>query len=384
MLKRIVPLLLSVFLLTGCWGTKNIDHVVYIHSVGIDYKNNKFIVYVQLISFTGLAKAEAGGGQQKINTTVGKATGKTFNIVTDNIYPSIQQMVSWGHVKAIVFTDRALKRAPLEDVFDVLDRYNEIRHTLWVYATKERLDKLFSTVPLLQASVYFSLLANPIEIFEQSSFIRPIRLNRFVADINEPGKTVRIPYLTISKTHWEENHKIKPMLAVSGICFLKHYKLQTCINRSDLKGMRWVEKDISRTPIYVKKGGNVVASIVVLGPTSTISYKQNTSFPQFTIEIKAKGSLIELRKPLTEKQLLALAKKTVEQEVRDLYMRGLTHHIDIFNLSETLYQERPKEWKKVSVNGSIPLRKETLKTVKVDLSIDTSGTRKFTVDEQNR
>ncbi len=356
---------------------KDIDHVVYVHAIGVDYKDHKFIVYVQFINFTGLAKANAGGGQQKVSTAVGKATGETFNIVTDNIYPSVQQMVSWGHVKGIVFTERALKHAPLKDVFDVLDRYSEIRHTLWVYATKEPIDELFSTVPLLQASVYFSLLANPEDIFQQNSFIRPIRLNRFLADANEPGKTVRIPYLSVSKTHWEENNKTKTMLSASGICFVRHFHLQTCTNRSKLKGIRWVEKDISRTPIYVKKGKRTVASIVVLGPKSKISYKMSGTIPHFTVEVKAKGSVIELREQLTEKQLIKLAQKTVEKEIRQLYQLGKAHNIDVLNLSETMYQQNPNDWKKVSVNGKIPLEKDTLKTVKVSLSIDTSGTRKL-------
>lgn len=378
MIKRAVPFLLSAMLLTGCWGTKDIDHVVYVHAIGVDYKDNHFIVYVQFLNFTGLAKSQAGGGQQKVSTAVGKATGETFNIVTDNIYPSVQQMVSWGQIKAIVFTERALKNAPLEDVFDVIDRYNEIRHTLWMYATKEPLDKLFSTVPLLQASVYFSLLANPNDVFRQNSFIRPIRLNRFVADSDEPAKTVRLPYLTITKTHWEENGKEKNMLASSGICFLRHYQLQTCINRAKLKGLRWVEKDIARTPIYVKDGEKVVASIVVLEPKSTVSYKLKGATPEFTVEVKAKGSVIELRERLTEKQLIALAKKTVEQEIRDVYELGVARHVDTLNLAEAVYEKNPKDWKNFFKNNERPLTNDLLKNIKVELSIDTSGERKFT------
>ncbi|MGP3609809.1 Ger(x)C family spore germination protein [Anoxybacillus sp. PDR2] len=378
MLKRAIPLLLSLTLLTGCWGTKDIDHIVYVHAMGVDYKDHKFIVYVQFINFTGLAKTNAGGGQQRVDTAVGKATGETFNIVTDNIYPSIQQMVSWGQIKGIVFTERALKAKPVKDVLDLIDRYNEIRHTLWVYATKEPLDKLFSTVPLLQTSVYFSLLGNPEDIFQQSSFIRPIRLNRFESDLNEPGKTARVPYLGISEKTWEENHQKKPMLTLSGICFMRQHEVQKCFNRSKIMGIRWVEEKISRTPIYIKKGKKVVASVVVLGPKAKIAYKMNKGTPEFTVELKVQGSIIEVLQPLTEKELIDLAQKTIEKEIKDLYELGRKYDIDMLNLSEILYRENPAAWKRITVDKALPLKKDTLKDVKVKLSISTSGERKFT------
>ena len=375
--KPAFPFIISIFLLTGCWGARNIDQLVYIDAIGVDYKDHHFIVYVQLISFTGLAKVETGGAQEKTSVAVGKFTGETFNIATDELYTSIQRMVSWGHVKSIVFTKRALKKVVLEDVLDILDRYNEIRPTLWVYATDEPLKKIFEATPLLHTTPFYSLLSNPEELFQQSSFIRPIRLNRFVADMDEDSKTARLPYLNIASRSWAENEKEKPMLNVKGICFVDHYELQQCIDRSKLLGIRWFEKDISRTPIYVKKGNKVVASIVILKPKPKISYQIKGNTPVFNIKVSGKGSVVELREKLTEKQLIRLAQKTVEEEIRSLYKLGLKYDMDILNLSEAMYRQKPEDWKKFSENGKIPLTDENLKKIKVKISIDTSGKEKF-------
>jgi len=369
--------MISIFLLTGCWGSKNIDHLTYLYAIGVDYKDNHFIVYVETISLTGLAKVETGGTQEKTAVAVGRATGKTFNIATDELYPSIQRMVSWGHLKSIVFTKRALKKAVLQNVLDLITRYNEIRHTIWVYATDEPLKKIFEATPFLNTTPYYSLLSNPEEIFQQSSFIRPIRLNRFMADMNEDSKTVRLPYLNITTRSWSEDQKEKPMLNSKGICFLKHYELQKCIDRSKLLGIRWLEKKISRTPVYVKKGNKVVASIVVRNPKSKISYNIKENTPVFYIEVSGKGSVVELSEKLTEKQLIRLAQKTVEDEIRSLYKLGLKYDIDILNLSEVMYRKKPKDWKKFSENGKIPLTDENLKNIKVKISVDTSGKQKF-------
>jgi len=96
------------------------------------------------------------------------------------------------------------------------------------------------------------------------------------------------------------------------------------------------------------------------------------------VEVKAKGSVIELRERLTEKQLIALAKKTVEQEIRDVYELGVARHVDTLNLAEAVYEKNPKDWKNFFKNNERPLTNDLLKNIKVELSIDTSGERKFT------
>ncbi|WPZ19888.1 Ger(x)C family spore germination protein [Geobacillus subterraneus] len=376
MRKRVIPIIASIMLLGGCWDTRNIDHAVYIHSIGIDYKDGQVIAYVQLIDFTALAKVEAGGGREKAAISVGKAAGETFNIATDKIYPSIQQRVSWGHVKSIVFTKRALQKDIVADVIDVLNRYNEIRHTAWVYATDEPISDLFQATPLLNASSYYSLLSNPEEIFQQSSFIRPIRLSRLIAAMDEKADTARLPYLTIEDNRWAENKKPKQMLAISGVCFLHDYRLQGCERRSDLQGLRWIERDIRRTPIYVKQKGKTVASLIVHDPKTKWSVGVKDGEPAFTINVEAQGSLLELREPLSRKQLTKLAEQTVKQEIHRLYELGKERQIDILNLAEQLYRERPNLWKKHQTDGLIPLNNHTL-SVNVKLVISASGKEKL-------
>ncbi|OQP07241.1 spore gernimation protein GerC [Geobacillus sp. 46C-IIa] len=376
MTKRLLPIIASTLWLSGCWDTRNIDHIVYIHSIGVDYKDGQVIAYVQLVGFTALAKVEAGGGKEKAAVSIGKALGETFNIATDKIYPSIQQRVSWGHVKSIVFTKRALQKDIVADVIDVLNRYNEIRHTAWVYATDEPLSDLFEATPLLNASSYYSLLSNPEEIFQQSSFIRPIRLSRLIAAMDEKADTARLPYLTIEGNHWVENKKPKQMLAMSGVCFLRDYRLQGCERRSDLQGLRWFEQDVRRTPIYVKQKGKTVASLIVHDPKTKWSVGVKDGEPAFTVNVEAQGSLLELREPLSRKQLTKLAEQTVKQEIHRLYELGNRRQIDILNLAEQLYRERPNLWKKHQTDGLIPLNNNTL-SVNVELVIRASGKEKL-------
>ncbi|MGX1901898.1 Ger(x)C family spore germination protein [Thermolongibacillus altinsuensis] len=375
---RIALFCLSLIVLSGCWGAKEIDHIAYIHAIGIDYEEEKdeLIVYAQLISFTGLAKVEAGGQAEQSIVSIGKAKGETFNVATDRLYETFQRQVSWGHLKGMIFSERALKKKNIQDVIDVLSRYNEVRNTLWIYATNQPIRNVLQTVPLLNYSPYYSLIANPEDIFNQSSFISPIRLHAFIAATEEKAKTVYLPSLSVDKKNWEEKGKKKDMLKIDRVCFLHAYKLKACVKREKLNGLRWMTAETNRTPVYIKKGDKTVASMVVLGPKTNISYKIEKGKPLFTVNVSTKGSVIEMLEALKEKELISLAQKTVQQEIESLFQLGLEKNVDTLNLSEALYRQNPKQWRKYAKNGQIPLTEDSLHQVNVQISIETYGKSK--------
>lgn len=364
------------FVLTGCWGMKEIDHLAYIHAIGIDYEDDQVIAYAQLISFSGLAKVEAGGSREKSTVTIGKAKGETFNVATDRLYHAIQQGVSWGHIKGIVFTERALKKGLVRDVIDVLNRYNEIRHTIWAFATKQPIERIFETTPFLDYPPDFSLLVNPTDIYEQSSFIQPKRINELIAASNEKAVTFPLPSLSVEEKSWTENKKEKPMLKMDGVCFLHRYNKQACIPRRQLDGLRWVTKGTERTPIYIQPNGKMIGTLVVRGPKASVSYEIKDGRPVFTVDVQATGSIIELLKNMPEKQIIEYATKTVKKEIEDLFQLGVKEGIDTLQLSNALYRQNVNDWRKYTTNGLVPLTKDTLGKINVKLSIDTYGKSK--------
>ncbi|AGT31079.1 germination protein Ger(x)C [Geobacillus genomosp. 3] len=377
MTKRLLAPLLAAVLLSGCWGARNIDHIVYIHAVGIDYQDGKFVLYVQLVSFSGLAKVEAGGAREQAVLSVGKATAETFDLAAHKIYQSIQQMVSWGHVKSIVFTKRALQPHVIRNTIDLLTRYNEIRHTIWVYATDEPLEQLFRATPLLLTSSYYSLLSNPEELFRQSSFIRPIRLNRFIAHLDEPAMTARLPYLGLTKTSWTEDEKNKTMLQLQGVCFLHHYKLQACARFPEAKGIRWVEQDIHRTPLAIRKEGKIAATLIIRSPHAEWTLKRDNGKYTAHLHVRIDGNIIEeANDSLSRNELVRLAKQTVKQEIRRTYQWGASRGIDTLNLSAVFHRNALHEWRRLSVNGTIPLNDRFLPSISVDLIIRSGGKEK--------
>jgi len=60
MKKKIIILssLATSLLLSGCWDVYEAQRMYYVDGLGIDYKDGQYVIYMQLINFTNVAKFE--------------------------------------------------------------------------------------------------------------------------------------------------------------------------------------------------------------------------------------------------------------------------------------------------------------------------------------
>ncbi|USK81565.1 hypothetical protein QRD90_06465 [Peribacillus frigoritolerans] len=93
-------LLLSVFVLAGCWDSNEPERLMYANGLGIDYKNGKVLVHLQIINMKGLAKSESGGDPSSLSAAdVGTATGNTLEEALFNLYHTADRRIYWGGPK---------------------------------------------------------------------------------------------------------------------------------------------------------------------------------------------------------------------------------------------------------------------------------------------
>ena len=85
----------AVFAASGCWDNKEVQDINYITALGIDYKDNKYIIYVQMLDFATIAEAKKPN--RKAPIWVGRGTGTTLTEALIDLYTSSQRRVSWGH-----------------------------------------------------------------------------------------------------------------------------------------------------------------------------------------------------------------------------------------------------------------------------------------------
>lgn len=379
-----IPLLIiiSSLLLTGCWNAKDVEKMFYLQSLGVDYKDGKYHVYAQILNFAPIAKQENVGGEQtKSPIYVGKGVGDTYAEANHDLFRSSQRRIYLGHLRTVVFTERMLEHG-VKDILDLLNRYNETRYTAWIFATTEPLDKLFTVKSMLELSSAYSKLGDPLSIYSQYSYLRPMRLHRFIAMTNEKSASAIIPGLTLSKKGWEqENQKEIHPIEFSGVYLLRQLKVAGKLSYEDSIGFRWLTRSMIRGILKVEQHGNVYGVAILESPDISIQPMKKNNEWVFNITIKMKANIIELKTNASKKKLEKALEKQVKEQIMHTYLKGLEQDEDVYQFSRKLQIKHFKEWKKIQEGGEIPLTKESIHSLQVSIFINSGEKDKLMIED---
>ncbi|KMY56054.1 spore gernimation protein [Bacillus sp. FJAT-27231] len=358
-----------LLLLTGCWDSYEPDRMVYVHGIGIDYKNGYYTVYLQLINLGMLAKKESGGGTEETKVEVGKATGKTVDEAIFNLYRSSQRRIFWGHLAVIVFTEEALRAQGLSHAVDLFDRYRETRYRMWMYATKEPLDKLLTAVPVMELSTALSRLSDPYATYDQRSLLKPVDLRELLIFLNEPPHEAVIPLVGVDEKDWKTNSGKRNTIQWQGAAIVTANSFKRSLSPKEAAGLKWINKDLNREDLRIKKGKHQNTSILIHHLAVHIEPIIRKEDIRFEIQIKAQANLREISHSVNLREITHEAEKTIAKEVKDTFKTGVKADADVLRLSETLYRKDVQAWKRVQQQGSIPLTEQSLAKVNVHVKV---------------
>ncbi|MGI2298158.1 Ger(x)C family spore germination protein [Paenibacillus sp. GXUN7292] len=369
---RISACLAVLLLLTGCWDIKDLQTINYITSVGLDYKDGKFIIYAQMLDFTSIAKQESGKVGQPPQQWVGKGTGETINLAINDLYSTMQQKTLWSHITSIVVS-RAYLEQETTRMTDTFFRFRDIRYTPWVYGTHDSIEQLFSAPGFFNLTTLSTILNEPMENYEQSSFILPIKYVEFISEAREPDKTILLPSISLNKEQWKKNEKNERKIIINGVFAIQNQSLKGWFGRESLNGSRWMETETIRSPLSIKENGKINTVISMGKPDIDIKFQNSKDQPRFSITININGNIIESIDSLSESELVEKAQKQIEKEVRSTYEAGLKKNADLYSLKHVLYRKHHFTWKQLRAKDQILLSQDSLQNIYVNVKLTHSG-----------
>ncbi|MGI8316313.1 Ger(x)C family spore germination protein [Halobacillus mangrovi] len=374
-----ILVLFSLMFLGGCWDSKTIEQVNYVSGLGIDYENGEFHIYTRFLQFENVGKQEGGGGsQEELPIWVAKGIGKTFDSATDNLYYTAQQPVSWAHIGELVITTRALEKdGILDEIMDVLNRYSETRSEVMLYATDEELSSLAQGRPILGTSPWYSRINNPYPVFRQFSLITPITLREYLIDQKEPGKMLDIPKFALNAKQWKKGNEPHPVHEFGGSAYLYRGKYKGSLSAEEEKGVRWMQKESNRIPLYLYKNEGDYASIIFTDPKIDIKPEIHGEEVSVSVKVEVTGEIIENPFHKGDQTLAKEAEQQIEEQIKNTYLTALEKNIDVYQLTYHVYKKNPKAFKKLGLEHKDWMKPETLKDLKVKASIVSSGKLKI-------
>ncbi|GAB6930511.1 Ger(x)C family spore germination protein [Paenibacillus sp. JCM 10914] len=372
-LFKLIVVLMSLHLLTGCWDIKEIQDINYITAIGVDYEDDHYILYSQMIDFTSIAKTEGGKSATPSQIWVSRTTGKTLDAAINNIYDSAQVRTIWGHISSIVISERALSQGVIYKM-DTIARFQEVRMTPWVYGTRDSIEELFYTPAFFNLSPLNTMLHEPLEEYKQKSVIAPIRFFDFAAEVTEPGYTVILPNLTINKVTWSTQDKRDPKLAIDGAFMLSEDKLLGYLDNVKLSGLRWMSHFTRRSHLPIHNEGNYSGVVVLKNPRIRKELVMEQGKPVFNIHVRLHGNVVEILEKYSKHELENQAAVQVRKEILDTFNNSINIKADVYSLEHVFFKKNMKLWRQQQgKEGMLHIDGESLNAVKVEVFLDHVG-----------
>ncbi|MCP3740000.1 Ger(x)C family spore germination protein [Rossellomorea sp. BNER] len=363
--------ILFLLTLTGCWDEKEIGEINYATALGIDYKDDKYILYVQILDFSNVAKQEGTKQSDKAPIFVGKSSGSTLNEAVFNLYKTSQQNINWGQVGTIIYSESTLNNG-IEKVEQAMRRNGEFRYTPWMFGTHEPIEKIFGVSGFFRLPPLYTILYKPNDTYKGYSYIEPIRMYKLVSIYQDPGGTSLLPSISIDKDAWKEqasSEKPKETLKINGVYPITHGKTKEWMSFDDVAGLRWIEPDTKNTPVKIVVDGKEKGIVVITNPSAHIKLEGEGEESKFIINVEAEGQLTDLNEEMPSKNIEQIVKEQIKKEIITTYQNGINKDADIFNLKNILFR-KGMEPKKVK---DYRLTKESLKKVSISFHLESKG-----------
>ncbi|MCM3628420.1 Ger(x)C family spore germination protein [Paenibacillus glycanilyticus] len=376
-LVGVVMLLISASLvLTGCWDVKTVSDYNFVTAMGIDYKEGKYKVYVELMDFGDMGSKDESPSGDRSKVWIGNSEGETLYEAINELYKTSQQNLYWDHLMAIVFSEAVLKKE-INTFFDSIPRFPQIRYNSWVFGSREPINELFKYSTFFNMSPISNLLHNPKVLHNQLSFIPPIRLSTVLANAEEHGETDLIPLLILKPNTWEDDKKSQTVLQMDGAYVLNKGYAEKKFTEKQLDGVRWVNSKTRRAVLPIIREGKRIGSVLILKPKKKTEVAIREGKPEITIGLKFTGIVEEVLAPSAVKQFKEIAEKAIQEEVIQTYRTGIANHSDVFGFGQYLYRRDPSAWKSLtaasSANNGLILTEDSLRSVKVTVNLAHSG-----------
>ena len=379
-MKRKFILIISLtvlLLLSGCWDVTEPQRMYYVHGVGVDFKDNQYEVFLQLINFADVAKSESMN-TQAAKAEIGRAKGKNLEEAIYKLYRSIDQEVFWGHMAYLILTEEAMKSEHAISVIDSFLRFRETRYQMYIHCTQEPLEEILLISPILDKSLPNSKLTSPLKTGFVEAYIEPVTFRNLILDLNEPSHESALPLISINK-EWKDSEKeSEKETHLQGLGILSKDGFKGMIKGDEARGTQWMKKHTTRGDLTFKLNSSEEYLTVDLEKLNLdIKPIVKGNEVQFEVEIQVNATVNGFKGKVTSDEVRKGIIKELTKEIKTTYEAGLNIDVDIYRLSEYLYRDNVKAWKRLEKDGKVPLTKDSISKINVTVNKINPGRKTF-------
>ncbi|MBD8004786.1 Ger(x)C family spore germination protein [Bacillus norwichensis] len=392
--KKMVLLfmIVSLFTLTGCWNSRELDELAFTYGFGIDKVDGEYSVTAQVINPEQVSNKKTSGTGSPVVMYEGR--DKTVLSAIRKISLVSPRKIYGGHLYTLIVSEE-VAREGLSDILDLFNRDPESRSDFYVVVAKDHTAK-----DILSMITPF-LVAPTLEIFEQLELSsknwdpsKTTTLRELISKIPLNGIHPVVPSILPGKPtggQSESNMKTpQPPLPSGQLAVFYHDQLRDWLEDDEARTYNIISNNVknSVTPFPCSNGGYGVMESQNVKTKLKPDFSKNK--PTMNIDITFKGKIAELdcSQDITTTDEFFKMEKQIEKYLQRFFTTNTKSiqqnvGIDILGFGQEFYRKRPNEWRKMEDNWD-EIFEELPVNIHVTVNLKNAGTIKNSLKEKLR
>ncbi|MFD4706365.1 Ger(x)C family spore germination protein [Gottfriedia sp. NPDC058432] len=370
-MKKLLVFMLIVFhlfILTGCWGDRTIIDQTLVTSFGIDFKDDQYIVTIQALNFSNIAKQETGALQIPAPPLIGQATGKSIQEALTKIDIKSPVPLYYGHVNSVILSKSVIEKK-MKEVNSFISGRPLLRYTVWIYGTERDIKDILRSQSFFNLPFLYTVVTNPAEKSRGSFIVLSMQFHQFISRYTQPVGTLLIPILDMEEKYFTEK-EVDKVAYIKGAYILSQQKFKGQVTLKDLKSLNYLHQKNYSLPLMLEKDD---VNLEVRSSNSSVKVLKGGKKPKYIINVRTNVAVVQNENGLSRKKIASDIGKKMKSEILKTIKKGEELHVDLLNITEKPYRFNRKEWDIKTLNA---LDVNSIKDIKVKVHIIGSKTYK--------
>ncbi|MEV5030481.1 Ger(x)C family spore germination protein [Paenibacillus sp. LPE1-1-1.1] len=359
MLRKTVLLVLCMCLLTGCWSRRELNELLIVLGIAVDWEDGEYLVSFQVVNPSEISAQKQSGDRPP--STLYQGRGKTMFEAARSLTAEAPRKVYAGHLQIYVIGEKLARRG-IGDFLDNTLRDNEARMDFNVVVAKgakaEDILKIYTPLEKLPTQN----MLRSLETSEKSwAPTVSVTMDQILSTLSGDGKELALTGIQIigSQKKAESKENVETFLPpgrfrYTGIAAFKKDKLIGWLNEKESKGYTDITNNLDSTSVELKCSENKYLGIEITSSESRIKMKMNNGLPEAHIYFQTEANLVDrgcrevnLKDPAVIGQLEQQVEGVMQSNADASVKHAKKLKSDIFGFGSTLGKQQPEMWKKM-------------------------------------
>lgn len=137
-MKKILIIILTLLLCTGCFDYKEINDLAIINAIGVDYENDEYVITLEILN------DQIDKDSSKITSYTKVGHGKNLTSAIENAADKLSKQLIFNHIKLMILS-KSIIEEKFENIVDLFLRNTYFRENFYVIsATKNKPETLLN------------------------------------------------------------------------------------------------------------------------------------------------------------------------------------------------------------------------------------------------